>query len=62
MKDLHTGTKDSIQPRATLPDAAVRRRDAIIKTVQRNASGSLQLASGKFVTRQDKSLSKLAIE
>jgi len=39
-----------------------RRREAIERTVRRNASGSVQASAGKFVTPQDKSLSKLDIE
>lgn len=39
-----------------------RRREAIERTVRRNATGSVQAAAGKFVTRQDKSLSRLDID
>ncbi len=43
----------------TIPNAAKRRREAVTRTVTRSATGSVQLASGRFVTPKDKSLDKL---
>ena len=43
----------------SIPTAASSHREAITQTVKRSARGNVQLAFGHFVTRQDKSLSKL---
>lgn len=43
----------------TIPNAAKRRREAVTRTVARGASGSVQLARGRFVTPKDKDLNKL---
>ena len=46
----------------SLPDAKQRRREAVVKSVRRNSSGSVQLRDGKFVTRADKNLDTLDID
>ncbi len=43
----------------SVPDAAKTRRESVKRTVTRSARGSVQLARGRFVTPEDKSLDKL---
>ena len=42
-----------------VPDAAKGEREALRRTVQRNARGNVQLARGDFLTPKDKDLSNL---
>ena len=50
-------TKDRTKPETIpVPDAEQRRREAVRETVKRGARGNVQLAHGRFVTPNDKSL------
>jgi len=46
--------------RIPVPDVAEREREAVRRTVQRNARGNIQLAQGKFITPKDKDLDNLS--
>ena len=52
MESKNRSKLDTIQ----VPDAEVRKREAIRDTVKRGARGNVQLTHGRFVTPKDKSL------
>ena len=50
----------TMSERIPVPDVAEREREAVRRTVQRNARGNIQLAQGKFITPKDKDLDNLS--
>ena len=53
-------TERKMSARIPVPDVAEREREAVRRTVQRNARGNIQLAQGKFTTPKDKDLDNLS--
>ena len=53
-------TDRKMSARIPVPDVAEREREAVRRTVQRNARGNIQLAQGKFITPKDKDLDNLS--
>ena len=52
-------TSNRINKPIPMPDAAASEREALRRTVRRNARGNIQLARGDMLTPKDKDLSNL---